>query len=308
MREIKILIVVVIFTLITYWGVEPFAHSQMHAHHEPATFKYEDLPALAKKGNAQKGAEVFMNAGCVGCHSVKSQGMPAPMDPVAASASYGVNPPDLSTAGALYDEKFLAAIIKNPAHAMKLTHKFNDKRPFPMPNFYGTGGDLEQEVADIVAYLKSIAPKEVSAKEAFVNACGRCHDMKYDNWYVIGEKPKMDTELQKAEFNKKHAEYQANLKKYLGTNPPDLSMYIRSRGHEYIRDFVEDPQKILHGTAMPRVGLTEASTHKVIEYMEKVGDRKKDKRNSLGPWILLYFVIFSLLAYAWKKKIWRDLH
>lgn len=36
--------------------------------------------------------------------------------------------------------------------------------------------------------------------------------MKYDNWYVIGEKPKMDTELEKAEFNKKHAEYQENLK------------------------------------------------------------------------------------------------
>lgn len=105
-----------------------------------------------------------MNAGCVGCHSVKSQNMPAPMDPVTASASYGVNPPDLSDAGALYDEKFLAAVIKNPAHAMKLEHKFNENRPFPMPNFYGVGGDIEQEVADIVAYLKSIAPKKLSQK------------------------------------------------------------------------------------------------------------------------------------------------
>jgi len=215
MRELKILAIVVIFTLITYWGVEPFAHSQMHAHHEPATFKYEDLPALTKTGNAQKGAEVFMNAGCVGCHSVKSQGMPAPMDAVTASSSYGVNPPDLSMAGALYDEKYLAAVIKNPAHAMKLTHKFNENKPFPMPNFYGTGGDLEQEVADIVAYLKSIAPKEVKPKEAFVDACGRCHDMKYDNWTVLGEKPKFESKKDEADFNLKLATYQDNLKNIL---------------------------------------------------------------------------------------------
>lgn len=59
---------------------------------------------------------------------------------------------------------------------------------------------------------------------------------------------------------------------------------------------------------MPRVGLTEESTQQVITYMENVGDRKKDKRNSLGPLVILYFVIFALLAYAWKKQMWRDLH
>lgn len=308
MRELKILAVVVIFTLITYWGVEPFAHSVMHPHHEPATFKYDDLPALTKKGDPVKGKEVFTNAGCTGCHSVKSQNIPAGMDPVTASASYGVNPPDLSLAGALYDDKYLAAYIKNPVHAMKLEHKFNQNRPFPMPNFYGLGGDIDQEVADMVAYLKSIAPKEVKPKEAFEDACGRCHNMRYDKWTVIGEVPKFKTKVEEAAFKLNRAKYEANLKKYLGTVPPDLSMFIRSRGEEYIRDFVEDPQKILHGTAMPRVGLTKEATMKVIEHIEKVGDRKKDKRNSLGVWVLLYFAIFALLAYAWKQKIWRDLH
>jgi len=302
MRELKILGVVIFFTLLTYWGVEPFAHSIMHPHHEPATFKYEDLKPLKQKGDPQRGKKAIVNNGCVGCHSIKAAGVPAPMDPVSASASYGVNPPDLSSAGALYDEKFLANVIVNPAHAMKLDHKFGANRPFPMPNFYGNAQDL----ADIIAFLKAIAPKEITPKDAFINACGRCHDMKYDNWYVIGPKPKMDTELEEAEFNLKHAQYQANLKKYLGTNPPDLSMYIRSRGEEYIRDFVEDPQKILPGTAMPRVGLTKEATYKVIEHMENVGDRKKDKRNFLGAWVLLYFVIFSILAYLWKKEIWKE--
>ena len=43
MRELKILAVVVALTLITYWGVEPFAHSQMHPHVAPADFNFSDL-------------------------------------------------------------------------------------------------------------------------------------------------------------------------------------------------------------------------------------------------------------------------
>jgi len=57
---------------------------------------------------------------------------------------------------------------------------------------------------------------------------------------------------------------------------------------------------------MPRVGLTEAATEKVIKHLEKVGDRKKEKRERLGVWVLLYFVILSVLAYLWKKEIWKE--
>ena len=85
-------------------------------------------------------------------------------------------------------------------------------------------------------------------------------------------------------------------------------MFIRSRGPGYIRDFVEDPQKLLHGTAMPRVGLTEAATEEVIKHLEHVGDRKKEKRDHLGIWVLAYFAILSVLAYLWKQEIWKEVH
>ena len=42
MRELKILAVVVVLTLITYWGVEPFAHSQMHPHVDPVNYNFEE--------------------------------------------------------------------------------------------------------------------------------------------------------------------------------------------------------------------------------------------------------------------------
>lgn len=288
MKELKVLGVVVFFTLVVYIGVEPFAHSQMHPSVAPADFTFKDLPAQTKTGNAAKGAETFMNAGCIGCHGLKSQGMDSPFDAATASASFGVNPPDLSSAGLIYDSNFLAAIIKNPVHALKVEHKFNESKPHPMTQFYGVGGDIDQEIADIVAYLQSIAPKEISNEKLFEDACQRCHDMKYANIYMSTDKDAITS--------------------YMGSYPPDLSMMIRAKGKSYLETFINDPQKQLKGTAMPRVGLTEQSQEQVISFLEATGDGKKAEREALGPKVIGFMLIFTLLAYLWKVKIWRDVH
>lgn len=355
MKEVVIFIVLVFFTGVVYWGVEPLAHSVMHPHVAPANFDFpkeakdyakeqvlvaqenlenaqsdiegisdkssEDYKsakgvldsakialnhaqALAKstdtfwndvekidlsKGDATKGAETFMNAGCIGCHGLKSQGMPAPMDSVSAAASFGVVPPDLSTAGYLYSPKFLAGLIKNPTLALHVEGKFNDTRPFPMTQFYGAGGsDINQEVADIVAYLLSIAPKTLTDKEVFENACQRCHGMKYDKLVAL--------------TNEK------DLKNYMGSVPPDLSIIIRARSVEYLETFINDPQKGLPGTSMPRVGLKKQTQEQVVSYLENVGDSKKSERESLGFKIMGYFFILSIFAILWKLFVWRKVH
>jgi len=288
MRELKIFGVVLFFTLVVYVGVEPFAHSQMHPHVAPADFEFKDLPAQTKTGDATKGAENFMNAGCIGCHGLKSQGMPAPMDNPTASASFGVVPPDLSTAGLIYDSNFLAALIKNPIHALKVEHKFSETKLHPMSQFYGLGGDIDQEIADIVAYLQSIAPKEITDEEVFADACQRCHSMKY-----AGLSSNSDTAL---------------LAKYMGNTPPDLSMMIRSKGKEYLETFINNPQKQLAGTAMPRVGLTKETQEQVVSFLEETGDRKKPERDALGVKVIGFMLIFTFLAYLWKVKIWREVH
>ncbi|UCN00012.1 c-type cytochrome [Sulfurimonas sp. SWIR-19] len=322
MKELFILAVVTVFTLVTYYLVEPFAHSQMHKHVESEGFAYKDLPALTKKGDATRGKDLVMGAGaCVGCHSIKVAGMPAPMDPVTAAQSYGVNPPDLSNAGVVFDAKFLAALIKNPAHALMLEHKYNEKsgKSYPMPQFYGAGGDIDQEVADMVAYLQSIAvPQEkLTPNMAFETACGRCHAIHYPYsldgkihapWTQIGEKPTFKHKQDELAFETKVLDYQDALTKYLGTLPPDLSMYIRSRGEHYIKTFVEDPQAYLKGTAMPRVGVTAEAADKVIEHLENVGDSKRHKREEIGKYVMIYIIIFAIFAILWKKEVWRDLH
>ncbi len=374
MRELKIFLVVVVFTALVYWGVEPYAHSVMKPHVAPANFDYaaedtayakgiiaekeialedakksndakriesaqkdldkakenlakvEDLWAdVAKidftKGNAAKGKE-FFNNNCFACHGVKEDDIAANI----TDSSLGVIPPDLSSAGVIFDEKFLAALIMNPALALKVDHKFGDA--FIMTAYNSeVSGDSEElvnaNIADVIAYLKEVGLKfeakenatikqeaelkyskiedanEKSAlvekeiafakdKSTFIEACGRCHDIKYDNFFT----PSNHNDL-------------AN---YLGSVPPDLSMMIRSRGEQYLHDFINNTQKLLPGTAMPRVGLTEDAQVKVVSYLEKVGDSKKEERESTGIYIMIFFVILSIFAIGWKRSVWSKLH
>ena len=311
-KEPLILAVVVFFSLVTYYLVEPYAHHVMHKHVDSENFAYADLPAMTKTGDATSGQELIMNAGCAGCHSIEVAGMPAPMDPVMAAQSYGVNPPDLSNAGAIYDAKFLADLIKNPAHALKVEHKFDEAKGqmHPMVAFYGMGGDMDQEVADMVAYLQSIAVKaeDVTPAMAFENACGRCHAVGYENWTQIGTKPTFKHEKDSLAYDIQVMEYQDSLKAYMGKLPPDLSMYIRSRNEHFLSTLIENPQNHLAGTAMPRVGVTADAAEKVIEHMKNAGDTKRHEREAIGMNTMIYIVIFAIFALLWKKQVWRDLH
>jgi len=290
MRELKILAVVVALTLITYWGVEPFAHSQMHPHVDAPDYQFKDVDGLkGMKGNAEAGA-ALVQANCIACHSITSQSFPPLMDDKTSAASYGVVPPDLSSSGKIYNADYLAAFIKNPAKAAKVEHKFQDGATHPMPNYDWM---QPQEIADMVAYLQSIAPKEMTNKEVFTDACLRCHAIKYGD-------------MQKGTMAAKTPD--ENIKAYMGKLPPDLSQYIRSRGESYLHTFINDPQKHLDGTAMPRVGLTADAEQQVITYMQEVGDSSKAEREALGPKFLIYLVIFAIFAWLWKASKWRELH
>ena len=94
----------------------------------------------------------------------------------------------------------------------------------------------------------------------------------------------------------------------MGKIPPDLSQYIRSRGEHFLHEFINQPDKHLEGTAMPRVGLTHEAEKQVVEYMEEVGDSKKPEREALAGPFLGYLVIFAIFAWLWKMKIWREVH
>ena len=314
-KELKILAIVVFFTLVTYWGVEPFAHSQMHKHIESMNMTYNgeadiqecsaekkemkkafwaDVAKIAAlKGDATAGEGTF--AICAGCH----------MD--GAVNMGGVVPPSLEHAGSLYDKNYLIALIKDPAVAMNTDHKYADTMTHPMGSIK-TMVTEAQDIANVVAYLMEKKAGEITPKEAFTDACNRCHANQYGKMTQLGDTPKFKYEKDALAHKIKVLEEQDLVKGYMGKLPPDLSIIIRARSEHFLETFIENPQGPLPGTSMPRVGLSEEGYEKVMTYLAETGDNHKADRENLGWKVILFFVIFSVLAYLWKKQVWSKLH
>ena len=292
MKELKILAIIAALVGITYYGIEPYAHHVMHPEVKAADFTFSDLKNVDTNltGDVVNG-KVLVEANCIACHAIESAGHPAMMPNADAAASYGVVPPDLSSSGRIYDKNYLVNFIFDPVSAMKLSHKYpvGGAKVFPMPAYNWM---TPQEIMDVVAYLQSVAPKVAEGKEAhkatFDAACGRCHNMKYAGFEATTPAD--------------------SLKAYMGATPPDLSQHIKSRKEHYLHSFINDPQVLLAGTSMPRVGLSEKGQEEVIAYMEEIGDSKKAERESTGLWVMLYTFVFAILAYLWKRKIWSEVH
>ena len=326
MKELKIFGIVAIFTLVLYWGVEPFAHSQMHKHVESHGLVYDgaadieeaeaakkeevvktkkafwaDVKKIAAlKGDATAGEATY--AMCAGCH----------MD--GAANMGGVTPPSLEHAGAIYDKNFLIALVKDPAIATNVDHKYpNGTMAHPMGSI-STMVTTPQDIANVVAYLQAKKAGEVTPKEVFTEACGRCHANRYGKLTQLGEVPKTKSNIKTGldidamKYKEKVATEQAALADYLGTLPPDLSIMIRARSEHFLHTFIENPQSGLPGTAMPRTGLNKEGMEKVFAYLEETGDPSKPLREETGPKVLLFFLIFTALAFLWKKSMWKGHH
>jgi ubiquinol-cytochrome c reductase cytochrome c1 subunit len=132
--------------------------------------------------------------------------------------------------------------------------------------------------------------------------------MRYAKTTQLGDVPSFKYEKETLAYKVKVLEEQDLVKAYMGKLPPDLSMMVRARSPHFMETFVENPQTQLPGTSMPRVGLTHGGYEKVKAYLEEVGDPSKAARAALGPWVILFFVVFTVLAYLWKKSHWKDLH
>ena len=328
MRELKILAVVVFFSSLTYYLVEPFAHHAMHIkldkngneiHIESNHFNYtgkSDIEEAKRKGDknliatkekfwasvskvaslkgdAKKGEAGF--GMCMGCHNGTDMNMG------------GVIPPKLDKAGSIYDKNYLIALIKNPAMASNIDHKYKDTALHPMASV-SSMFTSDQSIADVVAFILAKKSAEITPKEAYTDACMRCHAVRYGKLTQLGDVPRFKHKKDEFAYKIKVIEEQDRVKAYMGNLPPDLSIMIRARSEHFLETFIQNPQSQLHGTSMPRVGLSKDGYEKVLKYLEEVGDPSKPKREKLAPFVLGFFIIFTLLAYLWKRSLWRDLH
>ncbi|RLA09797.1 MAG: cytochrome c1 [Gammaproteobacteria bacterium] len=134
-------------------------------------------------------------------------------------------------------------------------------------------------------------------------------------------------------------------KRWLGQAPPDLTLVARSRGADwlfaYLTSFHRDAERpwgvnnpVLPGTTMPAVlsGLQgeqvideHGQLHQVSEgtlsteefdgmvtdlvnFLVYVGEPAKLVRGAMGVKVILFLMLFTLLAYLLKKEYWKDIH
>ncbi|HVB49624.1 MAG TPA: cytochrome c1 [Burkholderiales bacterium] len=129
--------------------------------------------------------------------------------------------------------------------------------------------------------------------------------------------------------------------KWFGMAPPDLTLEARYRGidwiYTYLKSFYRDPKRptgfdnrIFKNVAMPDVleplqGIR-AEDGSVIQkgsvspeqfdrdvavitaWLQYTSDPSKLTREALGPWVIGFLVLFTLLAYALKRIVWRRVH
>ncbi|WP_144393710.1 cytochrome c1 [Pleionea sediminis] len=156
------------------------------------------------------------------------------------------------------------------------------------------------------------------------------------NLIFDGSKP---GDLIKTAMPEKYAE------NWFGSAPPDLSLIARFRGtdwlYNYLRAFYKDPERpygvnntVFKDVGMPHVleplqgvqFLTEEgdltlisegsmspeeydnAIRDLVTFLDYVGEPVKAKRQSIGIYVLLFILVFFILAYFLKKEYWKDIH
>jgi len=46
----------------------------------------------------------------------------------------------------------------------------------------------------------------------------------------------------------------------------------------------------------------------LVNFLDYVGEPEKVNRESLGKFVLLFLLVFTVIAYLLKKEYWRDIH
>ncbi|MDJ0939608.1 MAG: cytochrome c1 [Woeseiaceae bacterium] len=131
----------------------------------------------------------------------------------------------------------------------------------------------------------------------FMNYCSGCHSAQYVRWKTIGEDLELSDEqlINNLMFNAEKTFETINIamraedaERWFGVLPPDVSLIARSRGSDYIYNFLKgyyiDPSKttgvnnrVLEGTAMPHVlGGLQGYQRAIYETREEGGETVKE--------------------------------
>lgn len=143
----------------------------------------------------------------------------------------------------------------------------------------------------------------------------------------------------------KNAMPEVDGKRWFGQSPPDLTLVARVRGvdwlYTYLRGFYKDDSRPfgVNNTVFPDVGMPhvladlqgmqvknedgslevvkagsmapeeyDEAMRDLVNFLAYSGEPMRLEREALGVKILLFLIVFFILAYFLKKEYWKDVH
>jgi ubiquinol-cytochrome c reductase cytochrome c1 subunit len=210
---------------------------------------------------------------------------------------------------------FFIIWIKNP---------FVQEQEYPLPAKYR-------------AMIYSDNPQIIAAgRQIVTQQCAACHSLRYDGVYPLSVKsdpnyPMIIKQFAKpipsdsllAPFHQKtkgfamylpQDVYDAafapelhTLKTQFGKVPPDLSTMYLARGPEYLFNWVQNPGKIIPGTAMPAIlhGQPKEAAE-VVAYLRAVDTptpAEQTRRFEMGVVTLTFLILFGIAIYIYRGRL-----
>ena len=234
---------------------------------------------------------------------------------------------------------------------------------------FAAGSAMAAGGSGIAMEKAEIEPNNVNSLQRgarnFMNYCSGCHSAQYVRYNTIGAALELSDEqlVDNLMFNAektfetiRSSMPAADAERWYGTAPPDLSLMARSKGADYIYNFLKgfyiDPDSptgvdnvVLAGTSMPHVlwelqGYQEAifSEHTdeagtttlhfenfqpvtagdfdgedydefvrdTVNFLAYIAEPVRSERRKLGTWVIIYLLVFLIIARMLKKQIWKD--
>ena len=198
----------------------------------------------------------------------------------------------------------------------------------------------------------------------YMNYCSGCHSAQYVRFNTIGKHLELSEEqlVENLMFNAdktfetiRAAMPSDQAARWFGSAPPDLSLMARSKGADYIYNFLKgfyiDPDSptgvdntVLAGTSMPHVlwelqGFQSASftehseggvttlefdhfepvtagsmsteefdefVRDTVNFLAYIAEPIRSERRVIGTWVMIYLIVFLIIAIMLKKQIWKD--
>ena len=100
---------------------------------------------------------------------------------------------------------------------------------------------------------------------------------------------------------------EASMIQTFGKLPPDLSVSYKSMGEKELRHFLEQFLSGPPDGSKMRASFVEEDIPKLMAFLEYSSDPSILDRAKIGPWVILFLSIFTILLFFYYKEVWKDL-